>query len=375
MTWSLRLFRIAGTDVKVHVTFLLLLGFFWLQGGTAAALMLLGIFACVLLHEFGHIAMARRFGGRTPDVILLPLGGVARLERMPDEPRQELLIALAGPLVTLVIAVALYAWLAFTGTTPPLVPGLYGLPGGFLDELYRINVLLLLFNLIPAFPMDGGRVLRAMLASRLGLARATRIAASIGQMLAFGNGLRENQHSVQMNPVVEKLTLDEMIVTGTAAPTSRGAPRPPWAWSTRRASPPRRRCPSRDSASRGSTTRPSSPSVTPSRLMPVSIFTCAPTGSPQEKRTSSAKSSSSPAIIVSGVRSSCAASAAKRWACFNSTSCRSMRWVKAARMSCTSSTSEGGPSCARDTPRAGNFAPLAMMPNANTSHAGRAVSR
>lgn len=188
MTWSLRLFRIAGTDVKVHVTFLLLLGFFWLQGGTAAALMLLGIFGCVLLHEFGHIAMARRFGVRTPDVILLPIGGVARLERMPDEPRQELLIALAGPIVTLVIAAALYAWLASTGSPPPLVPGLYGLPGGFLEELYRINVLLLLFNLIPAFPMDGGRVLRAMLASRLGLARATRIAASIGQMLAFGMG-------------------------------------------------------------------------------------------------------------------------------------------------------------------------------------------
>ncbi len=188
MTWSLRIFRIAGTDVKVHVTFLLLLGFFWLQGGVAAALMLLGIFGCVLLHEFGHIAMARRFGVRTPDVILLPIGGLARLERMPDEPRQELLIALAGPLVTLVIAVALYAWLASTGSPPPLVPGLYGLPGNFLDELYRINVLLLLFNLIPAFPMDGGRVLRAVLASRLGLARATRIAASIGQFLAFGMG-------------------------------------------------------------------------------------------------------------------------------------------------------------------------------------------
>jgi Zn-dependent protease len=188
MTWSLRLFRIAGTDVKVHVTFLLLLGFFWLQGGVAAALMLLGIFGCVLLHEFGHIAMARRFGVRTPDVILLPIGGLARLERMPDEPRQELLIALAGPLVTLVITVGLYAWLAATGSPPPLVPGLYGLPGNFLDELYRINVLLLLFNLIPAFPMDGGRVLRAVLASRLGLARATRIAASIGQFLAFGMG-------------------------------------------------------------------------------------------------------------------------------------------------------------------------------------------
>jgi Zn-dependent protease len=188
MIWSLRLFRIAGTDVKVHATFLLLLGFFWLQGGGAAALMLLGIFGCVLLHEFGHIAMARRFGVRTPDVILLPIGGIARLERMPEEPRQELLIAIAGPLVTLAIAALLYAWLAATGEPPTLVSGLDALGGSYVEELYRINVLLLLFNLIPAFPMDGGRVLRALLASRLGLARATRIAASVGQMLAFAMG-------------------------------------------------------------------------------------------------------------------------------------------------------------------------------------------
>ena len=185
MAWSLRLFRIAGTDVKVHVTFLLILGFFWIQGGPAAALMLLGIFACVLLHEFGHIAMAKRFGVRTPDVILLPIGGVARLERMPDEPRQELLIALAGPFVTLLIAVLLYAWLAATGETPPVVSGLDATPDNYIAELYRINVLLLLFNMIPAFPMDGGRVLRALLAHRLGLSRATRIAATVGQALAF----------------------------------------------------------------------------------------------------------------------------------------------------------------------------------------------
>ena len=184
MTWSLRIGRIAGTDVKVHVTFLLMLGYFLIQG-VAAALLVLGIFGCVLLHEFGHIAMARRFGVRTPDVLLLPIGGVARLERMPEEPRQELLIALAGPLVTLLIAAGLYAALWAGGSAPPLLSSLGSVSPGYAKELYRINVWLLLFNLIPAFPMDGGRVLRALLASRLGLARATRIAASIGQALAF----------------------------------------------------------------------------------------------------------------------------------------------------------------------------------------------
>ena len=185
MSWSLRIGRIAGTDVKVHVTFLLLLGYFMVRGGFAAALLLLAIFACVLLHEFGHVTMARRFGVRTPDVILLPIGGLARLERMPDEPRQEFLIALAGPAVTLVIAAALYGWLAATSGAPRLFPAMDSAVPGLAHELYRINVWLLLFNLIPAFPMDGGRVLRSVLASRLGLSRATRIAASIGQMIAF----------------------------------------------------------------------------------------------------------------------------------------------------------------------------------------------
>jgi stage IV sporulation protein FB len=188
MSWSYRIARIAGTDVKVHVTFLLLLGFFWVSGGPAAGLLLLALFGCVLLHEFGHIWMAARFGVRTPDVILLPIGGLARLERMPEEPKQELLIAIAGPVVTLLIAVAFYLWLASTGAPPPLLPSMRVDPGGFVETLYRINVLLLAFNLLPAFPLDGGRVLRAILAARMGLVRGTRIAASIGQMLAFAIG-------------------------------------------------------------------------------------------------------------------------------------------------------------------------------------------
>src|ERR687898_3185029 len=116
MQWSYRIGRIGGTDIKVHVTFLLIVGWWALigysQGGPivalTSALALLALFACILLHEFGHILMARRFGVRTPDVILLPIGGVARLERIPDEPRQELLIALAGPAGTPPIVVLLY---------------------------------------------------------------------------------------------------------------------------------------------------------------------------------------------------------------------------------------------------------------------------
>src|SRR5712692_856979 len=163
MPWSFRIGRVAGTEIKVHITFLALLAWFALKGynagGTSAALdrtiFTLGVFTCVLLHEFGHILVARRFGVRTPDVILLPIGGVARLERIPEEPKQELLIALAGPAVTLLIAVVLYTALRLghqeiVGQLSPAAP--------LLDQLLAVNVGLLLFNLIPAFPMDGGRV-------------------------------------------------------------------------------------------------------------------------------------------------------------------------------------------------------------------------
>jgi stage IV sporulation protein FB len=195
MKWSYTIGRIAGTDIKVHLTFLILVAFWALagyQGGgpagaLTAAFMLLALFACVVLHEFGHILMARRFGVRTPDVILLPIGGVARLERIPSEPRQEFLIAIAGPAVTLAIAVVLYLVLAAMGARPTM--GELEPDSPFLVFLMRVNVFLLLFNLIPAFPMDGGRVLRALLASRLGLVRGTRAAAALGQMLAVAGGL------------------------------------------------------------------------------------------------------------------------------------------------------------------------------------------
>src|SRR6266487_4132654 len=184
MSWSLPIFRIAGIQLRIHVTFLLLIA--WLafgyygQGGTAAAIhgvvLILLLFLCVVLHEFGHALAARSFGINTPDITLLPIGGVARLERMPEEPKQELLIAIAGPMVNVVIALGLFvAGGAQAFVNPSTVEG-----GGFIAQLMTINILLVLFNLLPAFPMDGGRVLRALLATRLSYARATQVAASIG---------------------------------------------------------------------------------------------------------------------------------------------------------------------------------------------------
>jgi len=196
MRWSYTIGRFGGTEVKVHVTFLLLLAWIgyraYQDAGAAAALgitlFFVSFFLCIVLHEFGHITMARRFGVRTPDVILLPIGGVARLERIPEEPRQELLIALAGPAVT--VAIILFLLLAVVLLGQPLSltdPLTEDVP--FTVRLLVVNVMVLVFNLIPAFPLDGGRVLRALLAHRLGLLRATRIAGSVGQLFAVGLGI------------------------------------------------------------------------------------------------------------------------------------------------------------------------------------------
>jgi stage IV sporulation protein FB len=196
MRWSYTIGRIAGTEVKVHITFLLLLAWIaysaYVEAGTAAAMgdvvFVVSFFLCVLLHEFGHILMARRFGVRTPDVILLPIGGVARLERIPEEPRQELLIALAGPAVTLGIILVLFLAALVTGQPVALGDPLAAqVP--FVVRLMVVNAMVLIFNLFPAFPLDGGRVLRALLARRLGLVRATRIAGGIGQAFAVALGI------------------------------------------------------------------------------------------------------------------------------------------------------------------------------------------
>src|SRR5262245_22208539 len=157
-------------------------------GGTAAAsegvVFILAVFACVVLHEFGHIAAARYFGVRTPDITLLPIGGVARLERMPEEPAQEFVIAIAGPLVNVAIAVLIFVALGGTAAIEQMAV-IEDPRTNFLVRLAGVNVFLVLFNMIPAFPMDGGRILRAALAARLSWSRATQIAAAIGQGLAF----------------------------------------------------------------------------------------------------------------------------------------------------------------------------------------------
>ena len=145
------------------------------------------LFLCVLAHEFGHILTARAFGVLTPDVILLPIGGVARLERIPEKPLEEFLIAIAGPLVNVVIGLGLVLVTSATLDGGSLAT-VESAKVSMVDRLASVNLFLALFNLIPAFPMDGGRILRALLSARLGFVRATEIAAMIGQWVAFALG-------------------------------------------------------------------------------------------------------------------------------------------------------------------------------------------
>jgi len=191
MGWSIPIFRIAGIQLRIHVTFVLLIAWlafgYYAQGGSPAAaegvIFVLLLFLCVVLHEFGHALAAKSFGINTPDITLLPIGGVARLERMPEEPKQELVIAVAGPAVNVVIALGLFV--AGGSFINPFVNPAAPERVGLVSQLLIINVLLVAFNLLPAFPMDGGRVLRALLAARMSYARATQIAATVGQGFAF----------------------------------------------------------------------------------------------------------------------------------------------------------------------------------------------
>jgi Zn-dependent protease/CBS domain-containing protein len=149
---------------------------------------ILALFACVTAHEFGHALTARHYGISTKDITLLPIGGVSRFERMPDNPWQEFCVAIAGPLVSLAIAAAIYVLLFVMGGFQP-VSGLSIKGGPFLERILIANFALAIFNLIPAFPMDGGRVLRALLATRIDHVRATQTAAAVGQALALAFGL------------------------------------------------------------------------------------------------------------------------------------------------------------------------------------------
>jgi Zn-dependent protease len=192
MTWSWKLARIAGIDVYVHVTFVMVIVWigviYWTQHQNPGAVIegvgfILALFACVVLHEYGHALTARRYGIRTRDITLLPIGGVARLERMPDVPVQELWVALAGPAVNVVIAAVLFIWVQASGIWQPL-DRVDVASGAFSERILMANVFLAGFNLLPAFPMDGGRVLRALLATRMEYTRATQRAAQIGQGMA-----------------------------------------------------------------------------------------------------------------------------------------------------------------------------------------------
>jgi len=189
---SIKIASFFGIEVRIHITFLLFLVWIWfssyeLEGQSGAikgVLFILILFACVLLHEFGHAFAARAFGIRTPDITLYAIGGVARLNRIPDKPWQELIVAIAGPLVNVVIAAVLIFGIHVTAGLQQL-EHLESPRIEMLAKVASVNVMLVLFNLIPAFPMDGGRVLRALLAMTMPYAKATQIAARIGQGLAI----------------------------------------------------------------------------------------------------------------------------------------------------------------------------------------------
>lgn len=215
MKWSWKIATISGIGVYLHVTFLILVAYFVLNtrsggGGLldmlGTLLLLAAIFSIVVMHEFGHALAARRYGIRTQDITLLPIGGVARLERIPEDPKQELVVAVAGPAVNVVLAalcllILLIAGTAFlTGVVSggfermvnslsriPRIRSVADLPDATLFLVWQmllVNMMMILFNLLPAFPMDGGRVLRALLAMWTDRVRATQIAAQVGQAMA-----------------------------------------------------------------------------------------------------------------------------------------------------------------------------------------------
>lgn len=194
-TWHIG--RIAGIDIKIHLTFVFIFIWFglsaYISGGSITAaltnvLFILTLFLCVVLHEFGHALTARLFGIKTKDITLLPIGGVARLESMPEDPIEELLVAVAGPAVNAVISAGLFTGLLLSGFFSQPI-NITAMLSNFWLQLLIANIILVLFNLIPAFPMDGGRVLRSLLALAMDQTRATRIAANIGRGLAVLMGI------------------------------------------------------------------------------------------------------------------------------------------------------------------------------------------
>ncbi len=201
MKGVLRVATISGIPVQIHWSFSLL--FFWVyyEGNKFGmewneilifGSLVMALFFCVILHEFGHAFSARYYGVGTRDITLSPIGGVARLNQMPEKPIQEFVVALAGPSVNLVIAVLLFLglwlfapspWPTFNGTMAEM----FASPSNFLPILLWMNLIMAGFNLLPAFPMDGGRMLRSLLSMKTGRVKATRIASFVGRILAVGS--------------------------------------------------------------------------------------------------------------------------------------------------------------------------------------------
>ena len=183
---TLRFGSFFGIPVRIHFTFPLILVAFgleaWFRGGWGealwAVLLVCAVFVCVVLHELGHSLQVRRYGIAVRDIVLLPIGGMARAEQIPENPKQEIIVAIAGPIVNFAIATVLFA-LMLIGLGP------LGFDNAFLVNLLAINLVLGVFNLIPAFPMDGGRILRGLLAMRFDYLRATRYAKNVGQVIAI----------------------------------------------------------------------------------------------------------------------------------------------------------------------------------------------
>ena len=192
MNWTVKLARIVDIDIYIHYTFFLLLAWFaWRGYAVSGSLMaaadnvtfIVALFGCVVLHEFGHALTARRYGIKTEHITLLPIGGVAAMQDIPKQPRQEIAIAIAGPLVNVVIALVIAAYLKLNPMgfdNAQLLNGQWP----FLYELLFVNIFLAAFNLVPAFPMDGGRVLRGLLALKLEHAKATLWASRVGKFFA-----------------------------------------------------------------------------------------------------------------------------------------------------------------------------------------------
>ena len=182
---SIKLFRVFGISVEMHISFLILPILFWLSLGVKGVVLILGVFVCVTLHELCHALQAKKFGVRVDTIILLPIGGVASMGSIPDKPYQEFRIAIAGPLFNIILAAILY-YPAYRFLGPDiffsmnLTTWLH-----VVAYLYWLNILLAVFNLLPAFPMDGGRILRALLARVMTLQKATRIAVSFGYFFIF----------------------------------------------------------------------------------------------------------------------------------------------------------------------------------------------